>query len=460
MNCIHCGAELMDGAKFCAMCGKKVEDVCPACGAKKMEGARFCVMCGEAFESAAPKAAAPKKAKAAPVVNRAPSLPGSMRPSYSNFQMFANWAAGTNRRIVGNPTEHFIRDYYQVYRVDSKGTDAALLENIPFRVEYMFWADGTLFLTEDDSSQKVYKIYAYDTEANTCELVTDLSKVAREWYLDNPFVTASSIFLTAQHGSSADGTWEHILLRVDRKTGELSTLYKAGCEITILGVDDKKVWLRDQIDEKDVSLLVDHNGKTTPIYKHPDIKPLLPLMLKQLDKMHYERKHCDSVAEYEEGMARICSNHIHYIDFDQRRVYFGDEPQWWGFNNKTKAYWVPFGAADESDIHTYWQPLTDFSRASRNAKISPCTRWNTMMLFDGQHAVGQGDGETNFDWCYQTANGAMIDLGDFDRCENDFAKLGNALYVYGYAYQAGGSCWSRFTLTDTGAERVFIKLNK
>jgi hypothetical protein len=83
-----------------------------------------------------------------------------------------------------------------------------------------------------------------------------------------------------------------------------------------------------------------------------------------------------------------------------------------------------------------------------------------MYLFDGQHAVGQGDGSSNYDWCYQTADGAMIDLGDFDRCEDSFAKLGDALYVYGYNIIRGGSAWNRFTLTDTGAERVYIKLNK
>ena len=462
MNCVYCGAELMDGARFCAMCGRKVEDVCPACGAKKMEGARFCAMCGQAFEAAAPtKAAAPKKAKAAPVT-RAPKLPGAMRPAYSNFQTFANWAAGTNCRIVGNPQEHFIchgdYDSSAVYRIAADGTEAARLENIPFNVENMFWGDGTLWLTEEDRRNNVYRIYTYDTEDNTCQLVTDLSEIVRKYYLVHPYMTASSIYLLASCGSGEE--WEQFLLRVDRKTGELSTLYQAAGDIILLSVDDKKVWLRDQIDDMDVSLLVDHNGKTTPIYKHPDIKPLLPLILEQTGWTRLNRKNYDSAAEYESRLAWFCSEYIHYIDFAQRKVYFGDEPRYQQFNNRQKAYWVPFGAADASDIHAYWQELTDFSRASRNPEIRPCTGWSTMLLFDGRHAVGHGNGSSNYDWCYQTANGAMIDLGDFDRCEHTYATLGDDLYVYGYNIMEGGSCWSRFTLTDTGAKRVFIKLPK
>ncbi len=46
--CSNCGASLMPGAKFCGMCGTKVQEkpVCPNCGAEVAPGAMFCGMCG------------------------------------------------------------------------------------------------------------------------------------------------------------------------------------------------------------------------------------------------------------------------------------------------------------------------------------------------------------------------------------------------------------------------------
>lgn len=53
-NCSYCGAELVDGAGFCAQCGKKVvrETVkkCPSCGGKIEEGDLFCAGCGKRIE--------------------------------------------------------------------------------------------------------------------------------------------------------------------------------------------------------------------------------------------------------------------------------------------------------------------------------------------------------------------------------------------------------------------------
>lgn len=57
MQCKKCGAELMDGAKFCMKCGTKVEQeiLCPQCGTKLPADAAFCFSCGNAMGEIASK---------------------------------------------------------------------------------------------------------------------------------------------------------------------------------------------------------------------------------------------------------------------------------------------------------------------------------------------------------------------------------------------------------------------
>ncbi len=46
-TCSNCGALIMDGAKFCHVCGKPVGPAtCPKCGKEVPEGAKFCPSCG------------------------------------------------------------------------------------------------------------------------------------------------------------------------------------------------------------------------------------------------------------------------------------------------------------------------------------------------------------------------------------------------------------------------------
>lgn len=51
-NCINCGATLKEGAKFCHVCGKKVEVLrfCSACGEKNDPDDNFCVHCGNSLK--------------------------------------------------------------------------------------------------------------------------------------------------------------------------------------------------------------------------------------------------------------------------------------------------------------------------------------------------------------------------------------------------------------------------
>ena len=61
IQCPTCKTELEDGARFCSVCGNKIEipsqsASCPICGNPLAEGAKFCPVCGTKTEaSAAPK---------------------------------------------------------------------------------------------------------------------------------------------------------------------------------------------------------------------------------------------------------------------------------------------------------------------------------------------------------------------------------------------------------------------
>ena len=45
--CNACGVELRPGARFCDMCGTKVNKICPSCGEVLRDIAKFCDLCGE-----------------------------------------------------------------------------------------------------------------------------------------------------------------------------------------------------------------------------------------------------------------------------------------------------------------------------------------------------------------------------------------------------------------------------
>jgi hypothetical protein len=52
-NCPKCSQPLIEGAKFCGLCGAAVR-YCPKCGAVLKEGAGYCGQCGSAANEAAP----------------------------------------------------------------------------------------------------------------------------------------------------------------------------------------------------------------------------------------------------------------------------------------------------------------------------------------------------------------------------------------------------------------------
>ncbi|MBQ6275644.1 MAG: zinc ribbon domain-containing protein [Bacteroidales bacterium] len=53
MKCSKCNAEIAENARFCPVCGTKVEskNKCPNCGEKLKDGAKFCTKCGTKIEN-------------------------------------------------------------------------------------------------------------------------------------------------------------------------------------------------------------------------------------------------------------------------------------------------------------------------------------------------------------------------------------------------------------------------
>ena len=68
--CCYCGAPLLDGARFCHICGKEADlkPHCPHCGSILPEGSRFCSFCGT-----------PLTGQASPV-QEAPKMPPTPQP--------------------------------------------------------------------------------------------------------------------------------------------------------------------------------------------------------------------------------------------------------------------------------------------------------------------------------------------------------------------------------------------
>lgn len=72
-KCTKCGAALRDGAKFCSICGTKIEvrRFCTECGEELGPGDKFCSQCGT-----------PAKGVSAPKAPAAPTKPQETDPSY------------------------------------------------------------------------------------------------------------------------------------------------------------------------------------------------------------------------------------------------------------------------------------------------------------------------------------------------------------------------------------------
>ena len=63
MNCLKCGREVVEQAKFCSYCGYRVAMVCPSCGILNQTEALFCYDCGWSLTAskAEPSEATPRQ---------------------------------------------------------------------------------------------------------------------------------------------------------------------------------------------------------------------------------------------------------------------------------------------------------------------------------------------------------------------------------------------------------------
>ena len=80
MKCGKCGAEMMEGALFCMMCGAKKGRTCTKCGVELPDIARFCFKCGNEVKSTEEKKPLQKKtvdslAQIKKVVNKSTGAP-------------------------------------------------------------------------------------------------------------------------------------------------------------------------------------------------------------------------------------------------------------------------------------------------------------------------------------------------------------------------------------------------
>jgi hypothetical protein len=66
MFCGRCGAEQVEGRKFCTKCGASLAAACPACGTPVEPDAAFCGECGTSLTSSSP---APRSPAPSPVAD-------------------------------------------------------------------------------------------------------------------------------------------------------------------------------------------------------------------------------------------------------------------------------------------------------------------------------------------------------------------------------------------------------
>ncbi len=109
MTCRHCGTSNVEGAKFCAECGTRLELSCPACGAKS-SGGRFCSECGTALPA---EAAAPADHPILP-----PQRPAPVAERRTTSVLFADLVGFTSISEARDPeeTREFLTHYFQTAR--------------------------------------------------------------------------------------------------------------------------------------------------------------------------------------------------------------------------------------------------------------------------------------------------------------------------------------------------------
>ncbi len=449
MNCSKCGAPLREGVKFCTKCGAKVgaerDAFCGECGAKLAADDAFCPECGAPVGGAAAepekkRRGRPPKAKTELTeINRAPRLSPEMRPSYPAWTAYCNWRERQSRCGAGNPEYHFLLDHGRVLRVRAEGTETVPVRGLPCRPEYIFWADGLLWLTEEEIGES-FRIYSVDPETFESKLEVDLSEVCRSYNLSAPYVTASAIYV----GTYEDSDWR--ILRWDRRSGTLTVYHvfrEAGSgSIYTCFIGDESICAFVSENHQFEALLLDKDGKACPLYKAPAFAPMLPVIAELTGKKLPQRANCDNDADFAESMSMFLMDTILFVDFETQKVYVGSSAREKA-NVRTQQWRLPFGATETYQAQRTWEEPKDFSLARKDEHRKGVHFEGGTFLFDGKHAAGTTDVGSNFDWCFQTAEGQVVNTQYFDRCESEAVLLGDSLYIYGSMHEPG---WNKLEL--------------
>lgn len=512
MICNSCGGNIANHSRFCKYCGAKQGRVCPDCGEPLDDDARFCSYCGKPAPDApaAPERRRTARTARARTVGEPPSsrpgvrersernasdyagyrsasegrasgyrtrgaeaslypeaepeLPDEAPPApvepdppladYPAWNTFCNWKNGS--LAAGNTHWHFLLSpgsavTAALLRVSASGTEAVSVKRLPGRPSGIFWADGRLWLTESNPERHVYRIYSMDPETLACKQEADFSRFTRSYELGLPYVTQSSIFLATAGSANRQ---QPRVLRWNRKTAALTNHYifkgdmDADASGFVRSAGDEYIWVSDSVDGWSKELLVDTNGKSSPLYKHPDLAPMLPLIAELNQDRLPRREDCDGAAAYADELYRFIGRNIAFIDFDARRVYLGDYTHGKRSIVKTPHDCLPFGATQRSDAERYWDAPQDYRLAqrkggTRDGKIDFA---NGVFFFDGRHAAGWTCAGRNQDWCFQTPEGELINLCSFDRAQGYGALLGDWLYVYDQDRRAFGGGWHKLRL--------------
>lgn len=346
--------------------------------------------------------------------------------SYSAWNQRCGWKAPC-RRVAGYPEYHFILDEGKLYRLKANETRAVLVKDLPIKPKGIRWGGGALWLSSDFGRSDRF------LDPVSLECKTDLvllkffSLFPRAEILS---ITTDTLFLK-RHSDEED---KDILYCLDRKTHKLSReLYKAKCYyFNFVNFGPDFVQLLEPLLTKplDWEPIVDSEGNITPLGMHPDVKPLLPRIMRKLKELNEEEIE-DDLSECRTKRERLgyLFNRIRFIDFFARKLYFVTSG-WSPAAISKPIYVLPF---DGGPVDVAWRSPNDFSKATWQPDLDPepwdtaNNAWERVLLFDGAHAVGLDKSGAN--WIFQTPEGEVIDLGKFDCVEDNYALLGDELYV-------------------------------
>jgi class 3 adenylate cyclase/tetratricopeptide (TPR) repeat protein len=141
--CGHCGAENLEGRRFCTRCGTALDARCPACGAAVEPDTQFCGSCGTALAAnLVPGSAVPTRTSSSGAERRVVSV------------LFADLVGFTNQSLGRDPEEvrNLLTRYFEIAR-DVIERYGGVVEKFIGDAVMAVW--GTPLAREDDADRSV-----------------------------------------------------------------------------------------------------------------------------------------------------------------------------------------------------------------------------------------------------------------------------------------------------------------